>query len=162
MSLRTLRQGAFENCSRLKRAVLNEGLEALGTDEYSKAGSWNGVFESSTLEHVELPSTLKRIEYSAFRDCEGLRSVVLPDGLEVIGRRAFRDTGLTQVRLPRSLRDVQVGAFYLSPLASVVCESGQVSVWDHAFGETGLKVGDVAFPAGAHVSALTFGGAEGE
>ena len=45
----------------------NEGLEVLGTNEYDDDGSmYLGVFQDSSVEHVELPSTLKRIEYCAF------------------------------------------------------------------------------------------------
>ena len=50
--------------------VLNKGLEALGTDEYFEGnGMYFGVFEESVVERVDLPSTLKRIEYNAFMGC---------------------------------------------------------------------------------------------
>ena len=45
----------------------NEGLEVLGTDEYpDDGGLWCGIFQESSIESVELPSTLKRMEYSVF------------------------------------------------------------------------------------------------
>ena len=66
-SLRTIAQGAFYKCESLKTVKFNEGLEVLGTDEYpDDGGRWFGVFEESSIESVELPSTLKRIEYCAF------------------------------------------------------------------------------------------------
>ena len=69
---------------------LNEGLEVLGTDEYpDDGGTWCGVFEQSSLECVELPSTLKRIEYSAFEECKNLKSINLPEKLEHIEKRCF-------------------------------------------------------------------------
>lgn len=69
--------------------MLNEGLTMLGTDEVmSPDKRWNGVFEESTLESVQLPSTLRRIEYAAFA-CTDLRSITLPDGLEYIGTWCF-------------------------------------------------------------------------
>ena len=46
---------------------MNEGLEVLGTDEYTEDGKmYYGVFGKSALEDVKLPLTLKRIEYGAF------------------------------------------------------------------------------------------------
>ena len=67
VSLRTIAQGAFHKCENLKTVKFSEGLEVLGTDEYDDdGGMWYGVFQESSIEHVELPSTLKRIEYSAF------------------------------------------------------------------------------------------------
>ena len=76
-SVRTIHQSAFYKCPNLKKAVLNEGLETLGTDEYpeDKSRRWFGVFGESSVEHVELPSTLKRIEYCAFMDCRNLKSI---------------------------------------------------------------------------------------
>ena len=67
-----------------------DGLEALGTDEYTSDGKWlYGVFEESAVEHVKLPSTLRRIEYDAFKKCKSLKSIDLPKKLEYIGKRCF-------------------------------------------------------------------------
>ena len=58
---------------------------ALGVDD----GVFCGVFMSSALESVELPSTLKRIECCTFSQCKNLKVVELPDRLEYIGRECF-------------------------------------------------------------------------
>ena len=64
-----------------------DGLEMLGTDEYSDNGKmFYGVFEESSVENVDLPSTLKKIEYSAFENCHNLISIELPQQLESIGK----------------------------------------------------------------------------
>ena len=61
-SVRTIRQSAFCKCPNLKRVTLNEGLETLGTSEYTKEGKpWCGVFQDSAVEDVRLPSTLRYI-----------------------------------------------------------------------------------------------------
>lgn len=65
--LREIAQGAFAECKNLKTVKFSAGLEVLGTDEYMDDGkSWYGVFEASSVEWVDLPTTLKRIEYNAF------------------------------------------------------------------------------------------------
>lgn len=72
-SMKVICQGAFFDCQSLRKATLNEGLKVLGTDQYPKEnGLWNGVFEQSGLRDIELPSTLKIIEYSAFKNCKAL------------------------------------------------------------------------------------------
>ena len=43
--MRIIHQSAFCKCPNLKKTVLNEGLETLGTDEYpDDGGNWYGVF----------------------------------------------------------------------------------------------------------------------
>lgn len=75
-SMRTIHQSAFCKCQNLRCVVINEGLEVLGTDEYTKdSGRWYGVFEESSLNCIELPQTLKRIEYSTFEGCSNLKSI---------------------------------------------------------------------------------------
>lgn len=56
--------------------MLNEGLQTLGTKEYEYDGKpLLGVFYSSAVESVVLPSTLRKIELCAFADCANLMSV---------------------------------------------------------------------------------------
>ena len=85
---------------------LNDGLEALGTDEDEC-----GVFQGSPVESVVLPSTLKRIECYTFYTCKNLRSISLPERLEFIGRGCFSLSGLESVEFPASLRTISQGAF---------------------------------------------------
>ena len=125
-SVRTIRQGAFFWCNCLRRAVLNEGLEVLGTDEDpSRAEYWCGVFQLSALESVTLPSTLKRIEHGAFRTCDNLKSIALPEKLEYIGKCAFSKSGLESVAFPRSVKAISREAFErCDSLKTVVINEG--------------------------------------
>ena len=89
-SLRTIVQGAFAECKNLKTVKFNAGLETLGTDEYWKDGDLcYGVFQESSIERVELPATLKRIEHCTFMKCNNLKSIQLPERLEYIGKLCF-------------------------------------------------------------------------
>lgn len=85
-ALRRIFQGVFARCESLRTAVLNEGLEELGFGEYSKGCELlYGVFSGSAVEHVQLPSTLRKIAYNTFMNCRSLRTIQLPDKLEHIG-----------------------------------------------------------------------------
>ena len=63
------------------------------------------------MEHVELPSTLRRIEYNAFRECKNLKNIVLPERLEYVGKYCFEESALESIRLPRALKIVDEDAF---------------------------------------------------
>ena len=93
--------------------MVNEGLEALGTDEYEDDGDviGAGTFESSGLKRIKLSSTIKRIEYCAFENCKNLRDIKLPDGLTYIGKRCFYGSGLESVTIPPSVRAIGPYAF---------------------------------------------------
>ena len=66
-TVRVVRQEAFFDNRELLSVVINEGLEALGTDEYNDDNSMGaGTFEDSGLKRIKLSSTIKRIEYCAF------------------------------------------------------------------------------------------------
>ena len=85
LSVRVICMGAFFDCRSLRKAVLNEGLEALGVDEHSrKDTAHHGVFEKCALTSIRLPSTLKIIESSTFNDCKDLNSVQFPEGLQIV------------------------------------------------------------------------------
>ena len=94
-TVRTIRRRSFRNIASLRSAVLNRGLEVLGTSEQKPNGErYSGVFEGSGLERVVFPSTLKKIEFSAFCGCARLKNIDLPEGLEYIGMSGFSGTGI--------------------------------------------------------------------
>ena len=103
-------QGAFTECRSLKTVILNEGLEVLGING-KVYEDMPGVFENSALERIRLPSTLKRIERRAFMGCGNLKRVLLPEGLEYIGRRCFYSSGLDKITLPPGIKMVGFKAF---------------------------------------------------
>lgn len=75
-TVRTVRKYAFYWIDGLRSAVLNEGIEVLGEDSYYSDGdAYPGVFENSGLRRIKLPTTLRRLEYSVFKDCKSLRNV---------------------------------------------------------------------------------------
>ena len=104
----------------------NEGLEALGTDDYGC-----GVFWGSSVESVILPSTLRRIKDSTFYGCKNLRSIKLPDNLGYIGQMCFQYSGLTEVQIPKSCIEVKNSAFYHCPVENrVAFHDGKVFLKD--------------------------------
>ena len=89
-TIKIVRQAALCEIESLLKAVLNEGLEVLGTEELTPEGEYYlGVFQESGLRDVVFPSTLKKIEYSAFAGCRNMKAVCLPEGLEYLGISCF-------------------------------------------------------------------------
>ena len=60
---------------------------------------------------LNLPAGTKVIEEEAFYGDTSIDEVVLPDGVEEIGERAFAESGLTKINLPSSLKSIADNAF---------------------------------------------------
>ncbi len=63
--------------------------------------------EGLLLQTVEVPSTVKRIGEGAFRMCMNLTSLILHEGLEMIGESALLLTPLSEMKLPDSVSRIE-------------------------------------------------------
>ena len=141
LSMRTVHQSAFCECRNLRKAILNEGLEVLGTDGRAVNNEiLYGAFAESSLEYIELPSTLKRIEYSTFEDCKGLKNINLPESLEYIGKCCFQKSALESIALPSALNAIERSTFYeCKNLRNVVFPNVLEKIGLFAFCKTSLE-----------------------
>ncbi len=89
-----------------------------GKNEYKVTEIGERVFYSKKkLKSVQLPNTLVEIGNEAFRECESITSVTMPDyktsTLNKIGEEAFRDCKkLTSIDMPESVTEIGESAFY--------------------------------------------------
>ena len=67
--------------------MLNDGMEEIGKGESENCFS---------LEAIEIPNTIKRIQDGVYRWCERLTAVRRGDGLEEIDRRDFYKCALLE------------------------------------------------------------------
>ncbi|GEM_PF-2566216 len=84
-----------------------------------------GTAHATTLT---FPASLTTIEDEAFMSDTALESVVLPDGIEHIGERAFANSSLVEIYLPSSLKSIADNAFdnHVSTLI-IKGESGSIA-----------------------------------
>ena len=69
------------------RFVVPEGTRLIA------AGAFQG---NKSLQRVELPSSLSRIDHETFRDCKNLQKIVIPATITSIGEDAFTGCGIYQ------------------------------------------------------------------
>ncbi|MCR5526897.1 MAG: leucine-rich repeat domain-containing protein [Lachnospiraceae bacterium] len=70
------------------------------------------IFKSNhNIKKVTIPANYKEIDDSAFFDCQALTEVNLNEGLEKIGRAAFMGTGISSIKLPDSLKEIDKLSF---------------------------------------------------
>lgn len=118
--------GVFLGASNLKTVTISKGIEEIG----SRAFLW-----CKALTDVKIPSSVKRIENSAFEDCDALKNVTIEKGLEEIGRYAFYGCGvLADVKIPSSVKKIGDDAFsYCSALTSITIPSSVTEIGNDAF-----------------------------
>lgn len=94
------------------------------------AAAFGGMGNYAKNVSITLPSTLKRIETEAFRNCWTLRELILPEGLEYIAKESIHGCKqLTELVIPDSVTFIGEDAFdWCHGLRKLVIGSGMKTV----------------------------------
>ena len=94
--------GADEDYPKITSVVVPEGVEILD----------DGAFQSSHIEKIILPATLKKIGLRVFRDCTKLHDIDLPENLEEIGQESFMHCeNLLNIKIPKKIANIGILSF---------------------------------------------------
>ena len=95
---------AFYGCTHLKTVNIPAGVE--------KISEWL-FYDCELLERVDIPRSVREIgEYAFYYCCKGLKSIAIPDSVEVIGKNAFyRCRALTDIKLSGSVEKLGTETF---------------------------------------------------
>ena len=92
------------------------------------------AFENSSISSVSLPDEILAIEDRAFRGCEALKTLRLPEDLSFLGSGAFSGSGLSSIQIPGSLSRIPTLAFAnCTDLATVTLGEGILFIDTFAF-----------------------------
>ena len=134
--------------SQVKKAVIKQGIETIGSYAFDQCAN---------LDSVSIPSSVKTIGEGAFFGCK-LSTITIPNGVKRIGNFAFHGCEFTKVTIPASVTSIGGLAFNLyndrldavtflgnAPAYSLDDNAIMGDAWNHPF--TGMKA--VAYyPAG--------------
>lgn len=117
-------KNAFEGCYNLKNIIIPNSVEFVGKDAFKDCTCYEvydniryiGPFlievEDKTQESYSIKTTTKWIAHEAFRNCENLYSITIPEGVIDIEERAFFNCSmLRQINLPSTLQHIGAWAF---------------------------------------------------
>ncbi len=94
-------------------------------------------YEDTQLKEVILPSTIKEIGQGAFSGRKGLTQIDLT-GVETLGNSAFYSTGLVNITVPGTVKNIPDDCFASSPdVMSVILEEGVETIGNYAFSTCG-------------------------
>ena len=126
---------AFNTCESLTSVSFPSTLKTIGDTAFMRCTS---------LEEIDIPSNVETIAASAFYLDSALKTCTLHEGLKNIGDRAFRDTAITSVYIPKSLTDVS-NPFGYSNITDVTFADGITKLPKSLFNEA-FKLTDITIP----------------
>lgn len=121
-----LSEGAFFNCTYLKRINLPDKINFIGNSAFRRCINLASIRFPQNIEkigdfafkncrnltRIELPEGLKFIGKQAFCGCSNLIKINLPDSLAFLGDFAFSDCKkLTSIKIPEGLININIGIF---------------------------------------------------
>lgn len=146
--------------SKIKKLVLNDGIEVIG----------DFAFYKSAIEEINFPSTLKIIGKHAFEDCTSLAKVDLSKtALRTIEEATFWGCGMIELKLPQHLEQIGAQAFLETVhLSRLELPYNTTIIGNEAFRNSGMEsvqlsnnitlLGDRAFYACERLTRVTSNG----
>lgn len=101
-NLKTIADMAFAQCSGLGTFTIPASVTQLGAATF---------FDCFELNEVIIDAKIDELPNDIFRQCRDLKSVVFHTGIKKIGTRAFLQTGLTSMIIPRTVESIGFAAF---------------------------------------------------
>lgn len=95
-SVTVIKKKAFAGCTALDTFNFTENLVEIGEEAFRNTG----------FTEITIPSSLKTISASLFRECSNLTSVTIPEGVETIENYAFYECTIPTVRIPDSVTSI--------------------------------------------------------
>ena len=99
--VKTIKNGAFLDCKKLREVTFPAGLESIGESAFSGC---------SNLEKAVFPETLNTINNFAFSST-GLTEVTIPENVTQIAENAFENSAVQTINFPEKLAEIQSHAF---------------------------------------------------
>lgn len=104
-----------------------------------RIGSW---FYGQKLYNVCIPEIIKYIEPQAFSDCTELTSVALGNNVNTIGKYAFSNCNIIDIKLPLNVKFVEEGAFqFNNSTQHITLNDGLICIEPKTFMGTGYLSG---------------------
>lgn len=153
--IRTIGDGAFAYCENLRNITIPASVVSIGANVFQECTALNyqqydnayyigtannpysllvKALDTSITQCRIHPDTVK-IEAEAFKDCNLLQSVTLPDSLECIDQYAFYGCqSLQQIDLPDSVKEIGKYAFYdCQNLSQIYIPEGVSQIEEYTF-----------------------------
>lgn len=112
-------EGAFQNCEKLENMNFSSSLQFIGEKAF---------YQCKSLATIDLSSTnVKEISAQVFQGCTQLKTILLPNVVEIIGDYAFEYTALQSIALPVSVQ--RIGNYAFANIGTVINANLGMDSW---------------------------------
>jgi len=168
-------ESSFSSCYKLKGISLPRTIKSIGKYAFASSYNLDKILVEASNPHLcvkdnvvfnremsslimcapgksgecIVPDEVKRIEDTAFSECEKMTKVVLPQTITYIGKDAFcYCRGLHEISLPNGIKEIQYGAFRECSFTSVTLPNSLTYIGSEAFSCKTLEkiVSQIAVP----------------
>ena len=126
-------KNAFRNNPTLETVIMEDGVEKIGVNAFRECTSLTTVempdsvtevgglcfYGNTKLEDVKLSNNIKILNDQVFHGCTKLNNIELPENLEQIGTECFKQTNITEIKLPKNLQTIASGSSLPSKLQTI-------------------------------------------
>lgn len=141
----------------VQNLIIGDGVKKVGIGAFSNTSSKFDNLQSVEMKDVEiidvnafggqdllknvvLSDNLKEIRSNAFDFTYDLKNIKLPEGLEVIGVEAFKNSGLLEVEIPATVKKIEDRAFEdCKQMTKMVIKEGVEEIGSYAIPSCKLK-----------------------
>ncbi|MBQ3150515.1 MAG: leucine-rich repeat domain-containing protein [Clostridia bacterium] len=114
----------FYLCTLLERVNISSNTESIGDSAF---------FGCEKLLEFDFPTSLTRIGKGAFFGCKALRSIVIPEGTEIIRDNTFYRSGINVLTLPASVKYIGYEAFSQCKHLESVVYNASKEKWEEIY-----------------------------
>lgn len=107
-------EGAFSRCTKLQSVEIRSTIDRIDEDMFR---------DCQSLTSVIIPDNVVSIERLAFGNCFSLQKINMPNCLIKIGELAFCNCSVGEIRLPKTLLDMDYSPFCGCRKTSIISES---------------------------------------
>ena len=122
-SIQTFGKGCFSECASLESVNVSDGIQLLGMECFRDCVSLKLINFPNSLREIGSYCFGCRIEgyYQYSPGCTSLKSVQLPDGVQILGEGCFRGcTSLESIRISEGIQKIGKQAFTTTPALKTV------------------------------------------
>ncbi len=120
-SITSIGNSAFLDCVNLSSVTIPNSVTSIGTSTFSGCSKLESVGPIGESYNIQL-GWKEKIPEGVFKNCQEIMSVVIPDGIQIIGRSAFFGcTNLSKVVIPGSVKSIDSYGYWAESAAFGEC-----------------------------------------